>query len=130
MSAAPSVASSAGEQAHGEELGALAAGHLGARGAVDAHHRGFAAPLVLGGDQRRVQHQQAGAEREQEDELHRADHLVDHRLALAQRGADVDHRQVGKSRRQLVHRRLRAGLEAEGADVAGRDSRTAASAAR
>ena len=81
---------------------------LRARGAVDAHHRGFAPALVLGGDQRRVQHQQPGAEREQEDELHRVDQLVDHALRLAHRGADVDHRQVGEARGELVHQRLAA----------------------
>src|SRR5690606_4567512 len=45
--------------AHGEELGALAAGNLRARGAVDAHDRSLAPALVLGGDERGVQNEDA-----------------------------------------------------------------------
>ena len=68
--------------------------------------------LVLGGHQRRIQHQQAGDQREQEHELHGEDHLVDDALRLAQRGADVDHREVGKARHHAVEHRLAPGLEA------------------
>ena len=57
MQQGPTAGKHAGQQSHRKELGALAPGHLGPRGAIDAHHRRFPSPLVLGGNQRRIQHQ-------------------------------------------------------------------------
>jgi hypothetical protein len=75
-----------------------------------AQQPGFADALVLRAHQRRVQHQHAGREREQEQELHRRHHLVDHTLDLAHHAADVDHRQIG----EIAHVRLTSAAFAGG----------------
>ena len=53
-------------------------------------------------DQRGIQHQHAGGQREQEQEFDRPHHLVDHALHLAHHAADIDDGQVGEVAHQLV----------------------------
>src|SRR6266704_5761112 len=102
------------DRAENGELGALRRKHLGAARPQRPHHRRLVRALVLGREKRRVQHQHAGAEREQEYQLHRADQLVHHELQLPQDYAHVDHGEVGKRLRQaqgqerVARRRMKA----------------------
>ena len=56
--------------------------------------------------QRGIQHQHPGRQREQEQELDGGDHLIDHGLNLPDHIADIDHGQVRKITRELVHQSL------------------------
>jgi hypothetical protein len=84
----------AGQRAHYQEFNQLRARQLLPRGAQRAQQARFAGALILRAHQRRRQHQHAGYQREAEQEFHRHDHPVQHRLHLAQHGAHVDHRQI------------------------------------
>src|SRR6266581_4187388 len=103
-----------GDRAEHSELGAQRGEHLSAARPERAHDRRLVRALVLGREQRRVQHQHTGAEREQEHQLHRADQLVHHELQLPQDYAHVDHGEVGKRLRQaqgqerVARRRMKA----------------------
>ena len=61
----------------------------------------FGMRFARGGDSGE-QHHQARGQREAEEELHRADHLVQHGLHLVQRGRHVDVGHVGKGAHQGV----------------------------
>src|SRR6266704_6123668 len=106
---------------HGE-LGALRGEHLGAARSERAHHGCLVRALVLGREQRRVQHQHAGAEREQEHQLHRPDQLVHHELQLPQDYAHVDHGEVGKGLRQAQGQERVARGRMKALDVARREA--------
>src|SRR5882762_8011868 len=104
------------------KLGALRREHLGAARPQRAHHGRLVRTLVLGREQRRVQDQHTGAQREQEHQLHRSDQLVHHELQLPQDHAYVNHGEIGKRLRQAQGQERVACRRMKTRDVARRET--------
>jgi hypothetical protein len=113
----------AGQEARQQaDAGQLRALHLPQQRAARAHrpHDGeLARALLARGGDGGEQHHQPRRQREAEQEFHRADHLVQHRLHLVDGAGHVDVGDVGKAAHQRV---VEAGLlgRAEGAHVGDR----------
>ena len=109
----------AGERADAEQLGALHLREQPAARAERAHHGELARARLARRAHRGEQHDQAGGEREGEQELDRAHDLVEDALHLRDRGRDVDRGDVREvaAERVVEPWRLR---RAVGGDVADR----------